>query len=68
MATFRDSIDEKINRELKSHFGSPRIRNIRIQRWTALLEYLRRSWLDGDDTLLETGLYERFHKENRIIE
>ena len=52
--------------ELKSRFGTNRMKPD-IAEWPVMLEGLRRLWLIGEDTILETGFYEPFVKPKREL-
>ena len=55
---YRVNIADENRRELSSPSATDRIQNRKIERWPALLNYFRLSWLDGEETVLETGLFE----------
>jgi hypothetical protein len=56
-----------IVRELKSPFGAKRMKQ-QIAEWPGLLDGLRRMWLIGEQTILETGFSEPVKKSNNDSE
>jgi hypothetical protein len=64
MTFYRVNNADEIKRVLSSPYATDRIQNGRIERWPALLNYFRRSWLEGEETVLETGLIEYFEEQS----
>jgi hypothetical protein len=56
-----------IVRELKSPFGAKHMKQ-QIADWPGLLDGLRRMWLIGEQTILETGFSEPVKKSNNDSE
>ena len=56
-----------IANELKTRWAPSHLPNRRIERWPALLGYLRDLWLVGEETILETAFYEPVRKPNHDV-